>query len=114
MLKSLDDLWTDRVFRMTYGDDIGYNSETGSASARYGVGTIENGPSIPRVSVPDGQISAISTPVQSIPAAFASETVLPKHLLAKKPETYSKSEVQSAANAQARLKSYIKSLRKGS
>jgi len=113
MLKSVDDLWSDRVFRMAYGDDIGYDSSTSGASARYGVGNIEKGPSIPRAKVPDGQISMISTPVQSIPAAFATESVLPSHVATKKPESYAKAEVSAAKKAQARLKSYINKVKTG-
>lgn len=113
MYKSLDDMWTDRVYRRAYGEDIGYDSEKGVPSVRVGVGKIEDGPSSPRASIPNGKVSNVTGPIQSIPAAFATETVFPARLQAKKPEDYSLSEVKSAMKAQSRLKEYLNKVNTG-
>ncbi len=113
MYKSLNDLWTDRVYRRAYGDDVGYSSEKGVPMSRPGVGTIETGPSNPRATIPTGQVSPTSGPIQEIPAAFGPETVMPASLQAKKAEDYSSSEVKAAARAQSRLKSYLQKVNSG-
>ncbi len=106
-------MWTDRVYRKAYGEDIGYDSEKGVPTVRVGVGKIENGPSSPRATVPTGKVSNVTGPIQSIPAAFATETILPARLRAKKQEDYSKSEVRAAMKAQSRLKDYLNKVNTG-
>jgi hypothetical protein len=113
MYKSLEDLWTDRVYRKAYGDDIGYDSEKGVPTLREGVGKIEDGPSNPRARIPSGKVSNVTGPIQSIPTAFSTETVLPARLQAKTQEDYSKSEVRSAIKAQTRLKNYLNKIKTG-
>lgn len=113
MYKSLDDRWTDRVYRQAYGEDIGYSSEKGGPAVRVGVGKIENGPSNPRAKIPNGKVSNISTPVQSIPAAFATETVMPARLQSKTKDDYGKADLNAVMKAQVNLKSYLNKVNTG-
>ena len=113
MYKSLNDLWTDRVYRRAYGDDVGYSSEQGVPMSRPGVGTIETGPSNPRATIPNATMSAVTGPIQEIPAAFGPETVMPASLQDKKAENYSSREVKAAATAQSRLKNYLQKVNSG-
>lgn len=113
MYKSLDDRWTDRVYRQAYGEDIGYSSEKGGPAVRVGVGKIENGPSNPRAKIPNGKVSNISTPVQSIPAAFATETVIPARLQSKTKDDYGKADLNAVMKAQVNLKSYLNKVNTG-
>ena len=113
MYKSRDEMWTDRVYRQAYGEDIGYSSENGGPAVRVGVGKIETGPSNPRATIPTGQISDISVPIQSIPAAFATETVMPARLQSKTVDDYSTAEQKSALRAQAQLKNYLNKVNTG-
>ena len=113
MYKSLNDLWTDRVYRNAYGDDVGYDSEKGTTMVRAGVGTIEDGPSSPRAKIPTGQVSNIGTPVAENPAAYGPETVMPARLKTKPSNSYSTSEQRSAMKAQSRLKDYLSKVNTG-
>ena len=113
MYKSLDDRWTDRVYRQAYGEDIGYSSEKGGPAVRVGIGKIENGPSNPRAKIPNGKVSNISTPVQSIPAAFATETVMPARLQSKTKDDYGKADLNAVMKAQVNLKSYLNKVNTG-
>ena len=113
MYKSLGDRWTDRVYRQAYGEDIGYSSEKGGPAVRVGVGKIEDGPSNPRAKIPNGKVSNISTPVQSIPAAFATETVMPARLQSKTKDDYGKADLNAVMKAQVNLKSYLNKVNTG-
>jgi hypothetical protein len=113
MYKSRDEMWTDRVYRQAYGEDVGYDSKVGGPAVRVGVGKIETGPSNPRATIPTGQISDISAPIQSIPAAFATETVMPARLQSKTVDDYSTAEQKSALRAQAQLKNYLNKVNTG-
>ena len=83
MYNSLDALWTDRVYRLAYGDDVGYNPSKGVPMVRAGVGNIESGPSKPKATIPSATMSAVTGPIQEIPAAFGPETVMPARLKGK-------------------------------
>jgi len=113
MYKSLDDRWTDRVYRQAYGEDVGYDSEKGVPTVRVGVGKIENGPSSPRAKIPTGKVSDVSGPLQSIPAAFATETVMPARLQSKTADDYAVAEQKSALRAQSHLKDYLNKVNTG-
>ena len=113
MYKSRDEMWTDRVYRQAYGEDIGYSSEKGGPAVRVGVGKIEDGPSNPRAKIPNGKVSNISTPVQSIPAAFATETVMPARLQSKTKDDYGKADLTSVMKAQSQLKTYLNKVNTG-
>jgi len=113
MYKSRDEMWTDRVYRQAYGEDVGYDSEKGGPSVRVGVGKIEDGPSSPRARIPNGQVSNISTPIQSIPAAFATETVMPARLKSKTKDDYGKADLNAVMKAQSQLKSYMNKVNTG-
>ena len=113
MYKSKDEMWTDRIYRQAYGEDIGYSSEKGGPAVRVGVGKIEDGPSNPRASIPTGQVSNISTPIQSIPAAFATETVMPARLQSKTKDDYAKTELNAVMKAQLNLKNYLNKVNTG-
>jgi len=113
MYKSLDDRWTDRIYRQAYGEDVGYDSERGVPTVRVGVGKIENGPSSPRVSIPNAKVSLVSGPFQSIPAAFATETVMPARLQSKTTDDYGVAEQKSALRAQLHLKDYLNKVNTG-
>ena len=113
MYKSLDDRWTDRVYRKAYGEDVGYDSEKGVPSVRVGVGKIENGPSSPRAKIPNGRVSDISGPIQSIPAAYATETVMPARLQSTAREDFGRAEQRSALRAQSLLKDYLNKVNTG-
>jgi len=102
MLKSEGARWKDRSYRLAYGDDVGYDAANNSARQRFGVGKIQKGPSIPSVRIPDGYVGEIGTPIQSIPAAYAEETVLPAYLTADP-----RSNTPAAQKAQAVLKQYL-------
>ena len=113
MQRSLDDLWTDRLYRQAYGNDIGFDSAKGTPTLREGVGKIENGPSSPRAKIPNGKVSPTTGPIQAIPAAYATETVLPARLVSKKPEDYDKAELTAAIKAQSTLKDYLNKVNMG-
>ena len=113
MYKSRDEMWMDRVYRQAYGEDVGYSSEKGGPSVRVGVGKIEAGPSSPRAKIPNGQVSNISTPIQSIPAAFATETVMPARLKSKTKDDYGKADLNAVMKAQSQLKSYMNKVNTG-
>ena len=102
MFKTEADRWKDRSYRLAYGDDIGYDGAKNAPRRRYGVGKIEKGPSSPSVSIPDGKIGEIQTPIQSIPAAYAEETVLPAYLTDDP-----RSSTEAAQKAQAILRQYL-------
>ena len=67
MYNSLDALWTDRVYRRAYGDDVGYNSAKGVPMTRSGVGAIESGPSSPRATIPSATMSPVTLPMAASP-----------------------------------------------
>ena len=113
MYNSLDALWTDRLYRRAYGDDIGYSSEKGVPMKRIGVGTIEDGPSSPRASKPSATMSPVTGPIQEIPGAFGPETILPAKLQAKSADKYGNTEKKSMMKAQSRLRDYIKKVNSG-
>ena len=102
MFKTEADRWKDRSYRLAYGDDIGYDGAENAPRQRYGVGKIQKGPSNPSVRIPDGQIGEIKTPIQSIPTAYAEETVMPAYLTADP-----SSSTEAAQKAQALLRQYL-------
>ena len=106
-------MWTDRVYRQAYGEDIGYDGKVGGPAVRVGVGKIENGPSSPRAKIPTGKVSSTSGPIQSIPAAFATETVMPAQLQSKTTDDYGVAEQKSALRAQLQLKNYLNKVNTG-
>jgi len=106
-------MWTDRVYRQAYGEDVGYDGKAGGPAVRVGVGKIETGPSNPRAKIPNGQVSNISTPIQSIPAAFATETVMPARLQSKTKDDYAKTELNAVMKAQLNLKNYLNKVNTG-
>jgi hypothetical protein len=113
MYNSLNALWTDRVYRRAYGDDVGYNSAKSAPMTRSGVGAIENGPSIPRADTPSATMSPVTGPIQEIPAAYGPETVLPTRLQAKPADKYGNAERKSMMLAQSRLKDYMSKMSSG-
>ena len=113
MYNSLDALWTDRVYRRAYGDDVGYDPAKGVPMTRSGVGSIESGPSSPRAKIPNATMSPVTGPIQTIPGAFGPETVMPARLQTKTKDDYGKSEIGSIMKAQLRLKDYLKKVNSG-
>ena len=113
MYNSLDALWTDRVYRNAYGNDIGYDAAKGVPMTRSGVGAIENGPSNPRAKIPSATMSPVTGPIQVIPAAFGPETVMPARLKTETKDDYENSELRSIMKAQSRLKDYLKKINNG-
>ncbi len=113
MQRSLEDLWTDRLYRQAYGNDVGFDGVRGLPMLREGVGKIEDGPSNPRAKIPDGKVSATKGPIQKIPAAYATETMTPTVLMAKKPEDYDKAQRSAAMKAQLTLKDYLNKVNTG-
>lgn len=102
MYRTEADRWKDRSHRLAYGDDIGYDGAKKAPKQRYGVGKVEKGPSSPSVRVPDGYVDEIETPFQSIPTAYAEETVLPAYLTADP-----RANTEAAQKAQAVLSQYL-------
>ena len=113
MYNSLDALWTDRVYRRAYGEDVGYDPAKGVPMTRAGVGSIESGPSSPKAKIPNATMSPVTGPIQEIPGAFGPETVMPARLQAKPADKYSNSEKRSIMKAQSRLKEYLKKVNSG-
>ena len=113
MYNSLDALWTDRVYRQAYGEDVGYDPAKGVPMTRAGVGSIESGPSNPKAKIPNATMSPVTGPIQEIPGAFGPETVMPARLQAKTADTYGNSEKRSIMKAQSRLKDYLKKVNSG-
>ena len=113
MYNSLDALWTDRVYRQAYGEDVGYDPAKGVPMTRAGVGSIESGPSSPKAKIPNATMSPVTGPIQEIPGAFGPETVMPARLQAKTADKYGNSEKRSIMKAQSRLKDYLKKVNSG-
>ena len=113
MYNSLDALWTDRVYRRAYGEDVGYDPAKGVPMTRAGVGSIESGPSSPKATIPSATMSPVTGPIQEIPGAFGPETVMPARLQAKAADKYGNSEKRSIMKAQSRLKDYLKKVNSG-
>jgi hypothetical protein len=113
MYNSLDALWTDRVYRQAYGEDVGYDPAKGVPMTRAGVGSIESGPSNPKAKIPNATMSPVTGPIQEIPGAFGPETVMPARLQAKTADKYGNSEKRSIMKAQSRLKDYLKKVNSG-
>tara|TARA_X000001382_G_scaffold59403_1_gene40918 strand:- start:3859 stop:4185 length:327 start_codon:yes stop_codon:yes gene_type:complete len=106
MFKTSEDRWRDRSLRLAFGDDIGYDAAKNALKQRYGVGKIVKGPSNPSVRIPDGKTTEIATPIQSIPTAYAEETVMPAYLTADTREN-----TEAAQKAQAVLRQYLSTMK---
>ena len=60
MLKSKEDVLIDKIFRNAYGNDYTWDGGTQKLAKRKGVGTIEDGPTIPKVTIPTGKVGNVS------------------------------------------------------
>ena len=75
MIKTKKDQYVDEVFRKAYGQEYTWDSENDTLAKRYGVGTIEDGPSNPKVTIPTGQVAQKIHETVEIPAAIAPSSV---------------------------------------
>ena len=73
--RTQDDVYTDMVFRKAYGMDVQYDGAAGGLVARKGVGTIEDGPTIPKAKNPKIREVKAAIPQADIPTAIAASSV---------------------------------------
>ena len=75
MIRTKKDQYVDEVFRKAYGQEYTWDSANNTLGKRYGVGTIEDGPSNPKVTIPTGKVAQKVHEKVEIPAAVAPSSV---------------------------------------
>ena len=104
--RTQDDAYTDMVFRNAYGMDTQYDGETGGLIARKGVGTIEDGPTIPRAKNPKIREVKASIPQADIPTAIAATSVKSVDLGGAASRELTSSQYERLATAKSRASAY--------
>ena len=100
--RTQNDVYTDMVIRNAYGLDTQYDGETGGLIARKGVGTIQNGPSIPKAKNPKIKVVQAIIPEADIPTAIAATTVEPANLGNSAKRELTNSQIKRLKTAKSR------------
>ena len=109
MIKSKEDIILDDIFRKAYGQEYTWDSANNTLALRKGVGTIEDGPTIPKVSIPTGKVADKIHKIAKVPVAIMPTSVKPADLgfdtdeIEEKPD----SSALRRASAKAKAAAYI-------
>ena len=109
MLKSKEDVLIDEIFRNAYGDDYTWDGGTQQLTKRKGVGKIEDGPTIPKVTIPTGKVGNVSHKVVKSPMAQAAVSVAPADLGFETMGTETQSDIGAQSRALSKARAYIDS-----
>ena len=104
--RNQSDAYTDMVFRNAYGMDVQYDGGTGSLIARKGVGTIEDGPTIPKAKNPKIGKVIVAIPEADIAAAVAATSVESVDLGGAASRELTSSQYDRLATAKSRASAY--------
>ena len=98
------------MFRKAYGQDYTWDSANNTLAKRKGVGTIEDGPTIPKVKIPTGKVAQKIEETVDIPIAISPSSVAPADLgFDDAPSGTTKTDNAARKRAQAKAQAYIAS-----
>tara|TARA_Y200000002_G_scaffold263598_1_gene218870 strand:+ start:189 stop:566 length:378 start_codon:yes stop_codon:yes gene_type:complete len=109
VIKSKEDIILDEIFRQAYGQGYTWDSANNTLALRKGVGTIEDGPTIPKVKIPTGKVANKIHKIAEVPVAIMPTSVKPADLgfdadeIEEKPD----SSALRRASAKAKAAAYI-------
>jgi len=109
VIKSKEDIILDEIFRKAYGQGYTWDSANNTLALRKGVGTIEDGPTIPKVRIPTGEVTNKIHKIAEVPVAIMPTSVKPADLgfdtneIREKPD----SSALQRASAKAKAAAYI-------
>tara|TARA_R100001224_G_scaffold14156_1_gene7099 strand:+ start:406 stop:795 length:390 start_codon:yes stop_codon:yes gene_type:complete len=109
VLRSEEDVLVDKIFRNAYGADYTWDGENQRLAKRKGVGTIEDGPTIPKVTIPTGKVGNKTHKKAKSPTAVIASSVEPADLGFEMALTGTKGDVDAQSRARAKAKAYISS-----
>ena len=111
MIKTRKDQYVDEVLRKAYGQEYTWDSANNTLGKRYGVGTIEDGPSKPKVTIPTGKVAQKVHETVEVPVAIAPSSVA-RADLGFDDEKFDEAQPDNATwkRAQTKARAYIASL----
>jgi hypothetical protein len=109
VIKTKEDFLLSELFRGAYGPEYTWDSATDTLALRKGVGTIEDGPTIPKVKIPTGKVGNKMHKKANVPTAIAAVSVEPADMGFSDDFSGANVDDGAASRARARARAYIAS-----
>jgi hypothetical protein len=104
VIKSKEDIILDEIFRQAYGQGYTWDSANNTLALRKGVGTIEDGPTIPKARIPTGKVANKTHKIADVPVAIMPTSVKPADLGFDADEIEEKPDLSALRRASAKAK----------
>lgn len=107
MIRTKKELLLSELVRDGYGPQYTWDSTSNTLALRKGVGRIEDGPTIPKVRIPTGEVTNEVHKKVDTPAAIALTSVKPVDVGFSDDLTGANVNTNASQSAKARVKAYI-------